>query len=559
MLSILPRLVLLVTLFLATLGAASASAAVRTVAPLDVPGADQTFDLRPTVGRSIVSTTLLHRGRSYRVNAARVRKTMRGGRVRVRLVRVRRGGRAVVVAVAAKPRRSSVRRAVRRISRVRYGVRAASLSGLRVVSAPDTTITSGPAGTVTSTSATFAFRSSEKPERFSCRLGGGEWQACKSPATFGGLTSGDHVFEVRANDKAGTADPTPASRSWTVAAPDPAPAPQPAPAPAPAPEPAPAPAPEPALSPAPAPVPAPGPVLDAARLTWAPPALDLPIALYIDSSVIKARGSHKWTLDNSRDYLVTLGDVSTTLGGVVFSGGRNVVVMGGHITVPWAGTSASIESRRAVFFYRQVGTVHMEGTLIDNAGGDLSEGIQIDAPNAIVQIQNVRVTGIHARDQVNFSDNHPDLIQPFGGVRELRVDRFTGSTDSQGIFLRAAYAPIGKVDLRRVNMVGTHSNRTRIFQQYAGETGTIPTSLTDVWITPQPGDNLYYSVLAQTADGRTHTHTMSADGLTASWPNYKDAAGNTVISGVVRAGLPPGGEWVPASRVGLGYVSPGYL
>ena len=559
MLSILPRLVLLVTLFLATLGAASASAAVRTVAPLGLPGADQTFDLRPTVGRSIVSTTLLHGGRSYRVDAARVRKSLRGGRVRVRLVRVRRGGRAVVVAVAAKPRRSSARRAVRRISRARYGVRAASLRGLRVVSAPSTTITSGPAGTVTSTSATFAFRSSQRPERFSCRLDAGEWQACKSPATFGGLTSADHVFEVRANDKAGTADPTPASRSWTIAASDPAPAPAPSPAPAPAPEPAPAPAPEPAPSPAPAPVPAPGPVLDAARLTWAPPALDQPVALYIDSSVIKARGSHKWTLDNSRDYLVTLGDVSSTLGGVVFSGGRNVVVMGGHITVPWAGPSASIESRRAVFFYRQVGTVHMEGTLIDNAGGDLSEGIQIDAPNAIVQIQNVRVTGIHARDQVNFSDNHPDLIQPFGGVRELRVDRFTGSTDSQGIFLRAAYAPIGKVDLRRVNMVGTHNNRTRILQHYAGETGTIPTSLSDVWITPQPGDNLYYSLLASTADGTTHTQTMSADGLTASWPNYKDAAGNPVISGAVRAGLPPGGEWVPASRVGLGYVSPGYL
>ena len=415
-----------------------------------------------------------------------------------------------------------------------FGVTSASAGD---TTPPNTTITSGPTGTVTSTSATFAFTASEGRVRFSCRLDGGLWNTCTSPATFSGLAATTHLFEVRASDRRGNTDPTPAARSWTVASSAPAPAPEPAPAPA----------------PAPAPVPA------GDRLTWAPPALTQPVELRIDSNVIRSRGSNLWTLDNTKDYRVTLGDVSSTLGGIRFSGGRNVVVMGGHITVPWAGTGASIESRRALLFYRQVGTVHLEGTLIDNAGGDLSEGIQIDAPNAIVQIQNVRVTGIHARDQVNFSDNHPDLIQPYGGVRELRVDRFTGSTDSQGIFLRAAYAAIGHVDLRRVNMTGTHANRTRIFQHYAGETGTIPTRLTDVWVTPQPGDNLYYSLLAQTADGRTHTHTMSPDGLTASWPNYKNAAGNQVITGTIRHGMPPNGEWVPASRVGTTYVSPGYL
>lgn len=391
---------------------------------------------------------------------------------------------------------------------------------------PETTITAGPTGTVSSTTASFSFSSSEGRSSFSCRLDSGTWQRCSSPRTYSGLARSDHLFEVRATDRSGNTDLTPATRSWTVAA-------------------------ETVDEPVAAP--------SGEALTWAPPALSQPVALTIDSSVIQARGSHKFYLDNTRDYHITLGDVSTTLGGVVIAGGRNVVVMGGHITVPWAGTSPTIEARRALFFYRQVGTVHLEGTLIDNAGGDLSEGIQIDAPDAIVQIQNVRVTGVHARDQVNFSDNHPDLIQPFGGVKELRVDGFTGSSDSQGIFLRAASAPIGKVDLRRVNMVGTHTNYTRMLQHINGETGTIPTRLTDVWITPQPGEDLYYSVLAQSAGGLTHIHTMSSDGQVASWPDYKDGAGNLVISGEVRRGLPPSGEWVPASRVGLGYVSPGYL
>lgn len=238
MLSLLRRLVLLVALCLFMLGAASASADVRIVAPLDTRGAESTFDLRPIVGRSIVSTTLLQGARSYRVDVRRVRSSLRDGRVRVRLVRVRRGGRRVVVAIPTVPRRVS-RRAVRPGRPARHRVRAAAVRDLRVVSAPETTITSGPADTVTSTSATFSFRSSQKPERFSCRLDGGAWHMCKSPATFGGLAAAAHVFEVRASDKAGNTDPTPASRAWTIAANPPAPAPAPEPAPEPEPEPEP--------------------------------------------------------------------------------------------------------------------------------------------------------------------------------------------------------------------------------------------------------------------------------------------------------------------------------
>jgi hypothetical protein len=461
----LARLTLLVTLVVG-LGAVPANAAVRTLRPVDSRGGQLTFDLRPTAARDIAATTLLAGGRSYRVDAGRVRADLHGGRVRVQLVR--RAGRRVTV----------VRPALRRTTAAR-APRAARAGALRVV-----TRSSGAAA------ATPAAASETTPVR--------------APAV-----------------ELASAAPAPGLAPMSASAPSPVPSTE--------------------------------------RLTWAAPALAQPVELRIDSNVIRARGSNKWTLDNTRDYRVTLGDVSTTLGGVVFSGGRNVVVMGGHITVPWAGASPTIEARRALFFYRQVGTVHLEGTLIDNAGGDLSEGIQIDAPSAIVQIQNVRVTGIHARDQVHFSDNHPDLIQPYGGVRELRVDRFTGSTDSQGIFLRAAYAPIGKVDLRRVNMIGTNANATRIFHHFAGETGTIPTRLTDVWVTPQPGDSLYSSVLAETAAGTVYTQTMTAGGLTATWPNYKDASGNLVISGAIRAGVPTTGEWVPAARVGAGYVSPGYL
>jgi hypothetical protein len=82
---------------------------------------------------------------------------------------------------------------------------------------PETTITSGPSGTTSSTTASFSFDSTE-PGTFACSLDGAAFGACTSPATYTGLAPGGHTFAVRATDGAGNADPSPASRAWTIAA-----------------------------------------------------------------------------------------------------------------------------------------------------------------------------------------------------------------------------------------------------------------------------------------------------------------------------------------------------
>jgi hypothetical protein len=84
--------------------------------------------------------------------------------------------------------------------------------------APDTAISSGPSGTVGSSSASFAFSSSEGGSNLECSLDGGSFVGCASPAGYSNLADGAHSFAVRAVDAAGNADATPASRSWTVRA-----------------------------------------------------------------------------------------------------------------------------------------------------------------------------------------------------------------------------------------------------------------------------------------------------------------------------------------------------
>ena len=79
---------------------------------------------------------------------------------------------------------------------------------------PAVAITAGPSERVTSTSATFAF-ASEPGATFRCRLDGGAFVPCTSPASFGSLAVGGHVFEVVALDAAGNQS-QPASRAWTI-------------------------------------------------------------------------------------------------------------------------------------------------------------------------------------------------------------------------------------------------------------------------------------------------------------------------------------------------------
>jgi hypothetical protein len=79
---------------------------------------------------------------------------------------------------------------------------------------PNTVIRRGPAGATSSPEASFVFRSTELRSRFECKLDKARWTPCRSPKTYSTLKRGRHTFGVRAIDRAGNIDLSPATRTW---------------------------------------------------------------------------------------------------------------------------------------------------------------------------------------------------------------------------------------------------------------------------------------------------------------------------------------------------------
>jgi hypothetical protein len=97
----------------------------------------------------------------------------------------------------------------------------AAVRPARTVPRPQTRITAGPPTRVTVAAGArvrFSFAASVQRARFECSLDGRRFRACRSPLVYRGLKAGRHRFAVRAIDRRGRADPTPARRAFRIAA-----------------------------------------------------------------------------------------------------------------------------------------------------------------------------------------------------------------------------------------------------------------------------------------------------------------------------------------------------
>jgi membrane peptidoglycan carboxypeptidase len=82
---------------------------------------------------------------------------------------------------------------------------------------PDTAIVRGPPSNTASRSAVFTFESQGAASKgFECSIDAQPFARCKSPATYGHLVPGAHLFTVRALSAKGDPDQSPASYRWSV-------------------------------------------------------------------------------------------------------------------------------------------------------------------------------------------------------------------------------------------------------------------------------------------------------------------------------------------------------
>lgn len=333
----------------------------------------------------------------------------------------------------------------------------------------------------------------------------------------------------------------------------------------------------------------------ASTLTWAPPG-------YPDYSgyvtVDLAAGGGTIDLDDSKDYRLV--PPSTPISGHTdVEGGRNIVTMGGHCHIPDKGHGASAISRRCITFRDDGGetsgrVIHLEGWYAD--GPDLTEGIDLAVPSAIVQIQNVRIEKIVARgadDLMEQNDyagegSHPDLLQPFGGAKEIRIDKFTGRSGYQHFWLRwdsPEDPPVEdkKYFFRRVNTEAVSYSAADDGKTYYGHSGwgwykdQTPRLFLDdgtVWHKHHPGSytatfkGSFRNEEWTTDEDPDYEPQIAADSI-GTYAYYSDKATNVnglpavrnfddTAPGRIYSGLPPNGDYVPKGSVGIGYVSPGY-
>lgn len=258
-------------------------------------------------------------------------------------------------------------------------------------------------------------------------------------------------------------------------------------------------------------------------LAWKPPTLTSP------TTITPTEEQGKITLAAGRDYIIKLPTDRPwkNTRGLWVEGGRNVVIIGGQVDVgagyfnggSGPGVQANGYVRRAAYFLSQTGTVHLEGVRFTSSTGALSEGINISAALAKVQIQNVAIGTPLVGSK---AANHADALQCWNGPTTLLVDGFTATTGYQGMFLNPHDTSSASVvtegwQLRNVEIVGTAAAKYILWRVKPPQV----VATVNVW----------------TSGGLGNWNA------TTDWPG-------------VKTGRAPGPGF--ATTAGLGYVSPGY-
>jgi hypothetical protein len=247
-------------------------------------------------------------------------------------------------------------------------------------------------------------------------------------------------------------------------------------------------------------------------------------------------------------------------GTLEINGGHDVVLIGGEITVPSTANqtdNGADDTDTALYVRAATGTVHIEGVLIRADPGVMFDGIDVNAPEATVQVENVRMEDVYGTRTAE----HADVIQTWGGVKELDIDGLSANGDYQGVTVAPALGAVGPVHLDDVDMtaeaappdLAADSSGGGIMLWLTRGTTTCespPVTLQDVYIANRTG-RIRSADSAWPSPASGLACASVADGETLTWPGLP-------VSGGVIMGSPPDGSFVPVGLAGNTYTSPGY-
>jgi hypothetical protein len=292
------------------------------------------------------------------------------------------------------------------------------------------------------------------------------------------------------------------------------------------------------------------------KLLWAPPIMKSPTTIGLKSG----SDPEHLRLSPKQDYVLKM-PPDGVHGTIEIDGGHNVTLIGGSVIVPSTANqtdNGADNTDTAIYIRHSTGTVHIEGVLIKADHDVQYDGIDINAPKATVQIENVRIEKVYG----SASTEHADAIQPWGGVRLLQIDNLTADGDYQGLTinpnLSSVTANIHNVDLTadpRPTAIASHTVGGGIMLWLTSTSSCSAAArahLENVYVNNQSGR----VATARTVWPSSNSPLPCAGvlhGDQMSWPKLPS------VTGVVNFGTPPDGSFVPDGLAGNSYISPGYV
>jgi hypothetical protein len=185
------------------------------------------------------------------------------------------------------------------------------------------------------------------------------------------------------------------------------------------------------------------------------------------------------------------------------------------------------QSRGGLAFQDYAGTIHVEGLKVT---GDIVDAFRFSTTRSGVdmRIQNCLFTPDQHHDGVNTYDGHPDCMQYAGHAGPVTLDRITGYTSGRGFInkadLGAPYA-VTAIRARDVNFNGVWPGGGILWDNAYGHSTTW--DITNCWGAP-------YS-------RSTFASTSASD------PSN--------VPSKIMYGVPPGGDFVKAADIGIGYTN----